>query len=90
MIRLKAPAAALLALAAGPAAADSQSSDSASDCANGRCTRVERHVIERDGLRYERRRVEGWREPWLLGRERFLPPWRLPPRPRRNRDDDDD
>jgi hypothetical protein len=74
-----------------PAEAGSQSSDSSSNCSNGRCTRVDRMVIED---RYGRRgwvREQSWRE-----RDERGPRWRQAPRlpewrlPRRGRDDDDD
>jgi hypothetical protein len=85
----------LAATLAPPAAlAESQSSDSSSNCSNGRCTRVDRMVIED---RYGRRgwvREQGWREGDGRGPYRWgypvpqrPPEWRLP---RRGRDDDDD
>jgi hypothetical protein len=55
-----------LALPAGPAAAGSQSSNSSSNCSNGRCTHVETYSTD-DG-----RRVRSYsrRESWDEGRER--------------------
>lgn len=85
-------------LVPAPALAESQSSDSSSNCSNGRCTRVDRMVVED---RYGRRgwvQEQSWRERdrqgprqggWGYGSG--LPP-RLPgwAAPRRDRDDDDD
>jgi hypothetical protein len=79
-----------LAATLAPAAvlADSQSSDSSSNCSNGRCTRVDRLVIEdrhgrRGYIREERWREGGRRDPRGWG---WAPPGRLP---WRDRDDDD-
>jgi len=79
-------------LAPAPVTAGSQSSDSASNCSNGRCTRVDRMVIEDRHGRRGWVREEAWRERdgraprgWGWGPGR-LPDWRLP---RRGRDDDD-
>jgi hypothetical protein len=82
-------------LAASPAIAESQSSNSSSNCSNGRCTRVETRVIEDDrgGIRGWRR-FEAWDErPRRHRRSERPAPWDPygygPPR-RRGRDDDDD
>jgi hypothetical protein len=50
-------------LAVSPATAGSQSSNSSSNCSNGRCSRVDTLVIE-DGRGHVRgwRRVETWNE----------------------------
>jgi hypothetical protein len=80
-------------LAPLPAVAESQSSDSSSNCSNGRCTRVDRMVVEdRHGRRgwvqeqswreRDGRRPRGWIE---VGPQR-PPEWR----PRRGRENDDD
>jgi hypothetical protein len=67
-----------------PVAAESQSSDSSSDCSNGRCTRVDRHTVEdRNGRRTTVRR-ESWREDDDGGRRGQVT------RGRRRDDDDDD
>jgi hypothetical protein len=81
-------------LVPAPALADSQSSDSSANCSNGRCTRVDRMVIED---RYGRRgwvQGESWRERdgraprgWGWAPPGRMPDWR---QPRRGRDDDDD
>jgi len=77
-------------LAPLPALAGSQSSNSSSNCSDGRCRVVESLVFEQDGrqrgwLRVEARDEErGWR------RERALRDQPLRPRPPRGRDDDDD
>lgn len=75
---------------ATPAAAESQSSDSNSDCSNGRCRRVDRLTIEDERGRRGYVRTERWREG---GRDREddddrrrAAPWRSG----RSRDDDDD
>jgi hypothetical protein len=82
-------------LAPLPAAAESQSSNSSSNCSNGRCTRVDSMTIED---RYGRRgwvRHEAWRE--RDGRDprgwvRLPRPedWRAGRRWHRDDDDDDD
>ncbi|MGO1074677.1 hypothetical protein [Inquilinus sp. CA228] len=81
-----APAALVLFLAAaGPALADSQSSNSSSNCSNGRCTRVETYDVEDRHGSYGWTRVETWDE---QPRRRSRPPpvvIVLPPR-----DDDDE
>jgi hypothetical protein len=84
-------------LAPPPALAESQSSDSSSNCSNGRCSRVERMVVED---RYGRRgwvREERWREgerpgPRHGGWHGWGQPQRMPgwPPPRRAPGDDDD
>lgn len=73
-----------------PAAAESQSSDSNSDCSNGRCRRVDRLTIEDERGRRGYVRTERWRE-GRRDREddddrRRAAPWRSG----RSRDDDDD
>jgi hypothetical protein len=51
------------ALPIAPAAmAESQSSDSSSNCSNGRCTRVDRYVVEDSSGRRGWVRREAWRE----------------------------
>lgn len=68
------------------AVAESQSSNSSSDCSNGRCTRIESLVIEdRDGRR-------GWirQERWREGAGRERPGVTNRRAPRRDRDDDND
>jgi hypothetical protein len=74
-----------------PAEAGSQSSDSSSNCSNGRCTRVDRMVIEDRHGRRGWVREQSWRESDDRGprwrQAPRLPEWRLP---RRARDDDDD
>jgi hypothetical protein len=92
------PIAMALLLASMPAMAGSQSSDSSSNCSNGRCTRVDRLVIEDDRGRRGFVRSERWREE---GAFRALPRAELrivlpgglllvPPRGWRVDDDDDD
>lgn len=82
-----------VALAPVPGVAESQSSDSSSNCSNGRCTRVDRMVIEDRHGRRGWVREQSWRERdgrpargwgWAPGVR--LPDWRLP----RRGDDDDD
>ncbi|CAH0192023.1 hypothetical protein [Roseomonas sp. CECT 9278] len=89
--RLTLIAAVVVTIAPTPAVSGSQSSDSSSNCSNGRCTRVDRMMIDD---RYGRRgwvREQSWREHegqtprWRHGPR--LPDWRIP---RRGRDDDDD
>lgn len=73
-----------------PAGAESQSSDSASNCSNGRCTRVDRLVIEDDRGRRGWVRHQAWREGegrWG-GRAQALRG--APARWQRDDDDDDD
>lgn len=73
------------------ALAESQSSNSSSNCSNGRCTRVDSYTVEdrygrRGWVREDRWREDrGARESWGWG-------WVAPERrqPRRVRDDDDD
>lgn len=81
-------------LLAAPARADSQSSNSASNCSNGRCTRVESLRLEDDHGRVRGwRHVEHWREGWREPRWRHAWPPRdaeRRDRHRRDRDDDDD
>jgi len=94
MPRLLPLLAAALALAS-PALAESQSSNASSNCSNGICTRSESLVIERDGRRQGWVREDAWRERgpgfglgfWIGGEDRRAPSNR--PRPRRDRDDDD-
>jgi hypothetical protein len=85
-------------LAPLPALAGSQSSNSSSNCSDGRCSRVESYVVEDRNGRAGWTRVErwvegapGWRttqgEAWRHG-YRLGAPWSRPSRP--NRDDDDD
>ncbi|WP_237214246.1 hypothetical protein [Falsiroseomonas oryziterrae] len=84
-------------LAAPPALAGSQSSNSSSNCSNGRCSKVESYVVED---RYGRRgwvREERWREresrgyrQWQPGGVVVWPFWEPPRRFRRGDDDDDD
>jgi hypothetical protein len=57
-----------------PAGVGSQSSDSSSNCSNGRCTRVDRSTVEdrhgrRGWVREQRWREDGWRPPSLRGWE---------------------
>jgi hypothetical protein len=88
-------------LAPLPAAAESQSSDSSSNCSNGRCSRVDRLVIEdrhgRRGWVQEQRwresdrpgpRHGGWGYGWGLPQR--LPGWPAPRRAPDDHDDDDD
>jgi|GEM_PF-2325270 len=87
----------LVLLAAPPALAGSQSSNSSSNCSNGRCSQVESYMVED---RYGRRgwvREERWREReprgyrhWQPGGGVVWPFWEPPRRLRRGRDDDDD
>jgi hypothetical protein len=65
-------------LAVSPAMAGSQSSNSSSNCSNGRCSRVDTLVVE------DRGRVRGWQrfEAWDERRYRA-------PRMRRSKRDDD-
>jgi hypothetical protein len=60
-------------LAVAPATAGSQSSNSSSNCSNGRCSRVDTLVIE-DG----RGRTRGWQrvERWDERRDRIRRPYR--------------
>lgn len=81
-------------IAPAPLMAGSQSSDSSSNCSNGRCTRVDRLVIEDRQGRRGWVREQSWherdgREPrgWTQGGQHRLPEWRVP---RRSGDDDDD
>ncbi|HEV7268340.1 MAG TPA: hypothetical protein VGN83_26065 [Falsiroseomonas sp.] len=71
------------------AMAESQSSNSSTNCSNGHCTRVETRVVEdRDGRRGWTR-VEEWREGRRWRREEAPGPY-WSPRLRRDRDRDDD
>jgi hypothetical protein len=77
-------------LLSAPAMADSQSSNSSSNCSNGICTRSDSLVIEGDGRRQGWVRQEVWderaRHGWIERNRRHVPRgWRL-----RDRDDDDD
>lgn len=100
-VRLACLAAALVALGAAPSLAGSQSSNSSSNCSNGRCARMETFETERGGFRRGWTRVEQWDErrrhgrgerPWR-GYDRHYhggdPHWRdaSPRRHRRDRDD---
>jgi len=85
----------LSALGGSPALAESQSSNSSSNCSGGRCSRVESLIIEDDRGTRRQFRHERWAEgdAWrhrhdgLAARE-----WRerRDRRGRRDRDDDDD
>jgi hypothetical protein len=80
-------------LAPLPALAESQSSNSSSNCSNGRCSRVESYVIEDRSGREGWMRVERWREGqgWTGPRAGRDDDRRAPRnQPRRGRDDDDD
>lgn len=86
-----------LLLSGAPALAGSESSNSSSNCSNGRCTRLDSLVIEDDRGRRGHLRREHWREgggrPLPRGEIRFgLPGWAPLPLPRGRpwRDDDDD
>ncbi|WP_372621660.1 hypothetical protein [Falsiroseomonas sp.] len=71
------------------AMAESQSSNSSTNCSNGDCTRVETRLIEDRNGRRGWTRVEHWREGQRWRREeRGGPYWS--PRLRRDRDRDDD
>jgi len=74
-----------LSCVAGAAHADSQSSNSSSNCSNGVCTRVDSYVIQDE---YDTRgwtRYEVWEEQPRRHRWRaYPPPWRD------DEDDDDD
>lgn len=59
-------------LGATPAAAGSQSSNSSSDCSNGRCARVESYDTRRGGFREGWTRIDRWDE----RRHRGERPWR--------------
>ncbi len=77
------------------AQAESQSSNSSSNCSDGRCTRVETLRVEDEaGVRAWVRRetsqepqARSWRPEWRPGP---VFPWPMTPPPRRGRDDDDD
>jgi hypothetical protein len=88
---------ATLAVAPIPALADSQSSNSSSNCSNGRCSRVESYSVEdrwgqRGWVREERWRERGERRrperEWRGGYGQ--PYYWAPPRRGRDRDGDDD
>lgn len=79
-----------------PALADSQSSNSSSNCSNGRCSRIESHVVQDRWGQRGWVREERWRE--RDDRRRPERDWRggygypyhwAPPRRGRDRDDDD-
>ncbi len=92
-IRIALLAAAMAGAPLLPAGADSQSSNSSSNCSNGRCSRVETYVEERDGRRWGYRDVQTWRERPDNRQWRQVPPWAWQwhaPRPRYQRDRDDD
>ncbi len=81
---------ALLLAAPLPAAAGSQSSNSSSNCSNGRCSRVGTYAEEGRGYRWGERREERWRErtgPPSWAREGAY--WPAPPRVREGRPRDD-
>jgi hypothetical protein len=80
----------LFALWLAPLTADagSQSSDSSSNCSNGRCTVVERFQVEDERGRGGWVRHEAWREGAARGRRAVAPDDRA--RRLRDRDDDDD
>ena len=71
------------------AGAGSQSSNSSSNCSNGRCTRVETVVIEDRHGRRGWVREEAWRERDLRS-DRARRATAQPPRGRGQDDDDDD
>jgi hypothetical protein len=87
-------------LAPLPSLAGSQSSNSSSNCSDGRCTRVESFIEENRFGRNGWTRIERWnenapgarRERGEASRPGNLPglPWFQPPRPNRGDDDDDD
>jgi hypothetical protein len=81
-------------LAPLPAHADSQSSNSSSNCSGGLCTRLETYTREDDGRRRGWGVLETWREDQRrqLRRDRDDNDDDGPRRrrPRRDRDDDDD
>lgn len=76
-----------------PAQADSQSSNSSSNCSNGRCWRLDSYVVEDRHGRRGHVREERWRERGHHDRRRAHPgPYWIAPwgyAPRRGRDDDD-
>jgi hypothetical protein len=76
-----------------PASAGSQSSNSSSNCSDGRCTRVETYAEDRGSDRWGWRRVERWRERPAVreGRhQRDEGRWRQEPRQRDREDDGED
>lgn len=78
-------------LAPLPAAADSQSSNSSSNCSDGRCSRLESLVIEDDRGRRGWVREDRWRERDARSRRDDDDDDDRRRRPRRrDRDDDDD
>ena len=76
-------------LAPLPAAADSQSSNSSSNCSNGRCTRVESLVVEDDRGRRGWERRDRWRDGDARSRGDDDDDRRRPRRSGRDDDDDD-
>jgi hypothetical protein len=87
-------------LAPLPVLAESQSSNSSSNCSDGRCSRVERYVVEDERGRAGFTRVERWIEgvpgfreeqarSWRHG-NRLGVPWFQPRRANRDDDGDDD
>ena len=94
MRRATLPTFVLALLAAAPAMAESQSSNSSSNCSNGRCSRVESLIIEDAGRTQRWIREERWREGsnWQPRRERdaHARHWHEDRGRRRGRDDDDD
>lgn len=94
-MRLLATSTLLLGLLAGlPAWAESQSSNSSSNCSNGRCSRVDSLVIEDGGRSRGYVREEYWREGRRADPRREqdvrAQRWHQDRDRRRGRDDDDD
>jgi hypothetical protein len=95
-IRTAVLAATFLAAALPPALAGSQSSNSSSNCSDGRCSRVESYREEGRGERWGITRIERWHEAprassrgwWPLDRRAEEAPRRHEPRRRHRRDDD--
>ena len=80
----------LAVMAALPAHAGSQSSNSSSNCSNGRCTRVDTYVEEDKRGSWGWTRYESWRERPRAERD-WERGWRSKSRPdRREYDSDDD
>jgi hypothetical protein len=82
-------------LAPLPALAGSQSSNSSSNCSDGRCTQVESFVADDEHGRRGLVRIEQWRESVRARPDQRLRTWPggVVPRampPRRDRDDDAD
>jgi hypothetical protein len=72
------------------AMAESQSSNSSSNCSNGHCTRVETRVVEDERGRRGWTRMEEWREGQRWRREDARGPGEGPRRARGRDDDDED